>query len=135
LAGEPYVYQTLTRKERNSRVEKSSLTLKSKAALKKQLARTKDALSREADDAVVEISLDKAMTIDHAKQKPMKKSKQEGKEKTKEANPVVDPAFRNSDDEGDDAEGEGVEAFEQRDLVALAFAGDNVVEVRSGRVL
>jgi U3 small nucleolar RNA-associated protein 14 len=110
--------------------KKSSLASKSKAALKKQLARTEDALSREADDAVVEISLDKAMTSSHAKQKPMQKSKQEGKEKAKEANPVVDSAFRNSDDEG-----EGVKAFEQRDLVALAFAGDNVVEVRSGRVL
>ncbi|KAF9504662.1 hypothetical protein BS47DRAFT_1386203 [Hydnum rufescens UP504] len=107
--------------------KKSSLASKSKAAFKKQLARTEDVLTREADDAVVEISLDQAMPIDHAKQnKPKQKSKQEGKDKTKVVDPVVDPAFRDSDDEGDDAEGEDIKAFEQRDLVALAFAGDNV---------
>ncbi|KAF9503812.1 hypothetical protein BS47DRAFT_1402036 [Hydnum rufescens UP504] len=87
----------------------------------------------EADDAVVEISLDKAMTIDHAKQKRKQKSKQEGKETTEMVIPVIDPTFRNSDDEGDDAREEGVKAFEQRDLVALAFAGDNVVEEFTAR--
>ncbi|KAF9507397.1 hypothetical protein BS47DRAFT_1398668 [Hydnum rufescens UP504] len=77
-AGEP----ATSAKEKNEILvsKKSSLASKSKVALKKQLARTEDALSHEADDAVVEISLDKAMTINHAKQKPKQKSKQEGKE-------------------------------------------------------
>ncbi|KAF9507661.1 hypothetical protein BS47DRAFT_1366496 [Hydnum rufescens UP504] len=126
LAGEP----ATSVKEKNEILvsKKSSLASKSKVALKKQLARTEDALSHEVDDAVVEISLDKAMTIDHAKQKPKQKSKQEGKETMEVVNPVVDPTFWNPDDDGDGAEEEGVKAFEQRNLVALAFAGDNVGE-------
>ncbi|KAF9504919.1 hypothetical protein BS47DRAFT_1386112 [Hydnum rufescens UP504] len=113
--------------------KKSLLASKSKAALKKQLACTEDALSHEADDPVVEISLDKAMTIDHAKQKRKQKPKQEGKETTEVVIPVVGATFQNSDDEGDDAEEEGIKAFEQRDLVALVFASNNVVEARSGQ--
>ena len=110
----------------------SSLATKSKASFKKQLGRAEDALACEADDAVVEISLDEVMTVDPAKQKP----KANGKGKAKFEKSVVDPAFRNSDDEGDDVEerDQGAKAFEQRDLVALAFAGDNVVEVNNGQV-
>ena len=45
---------------------------------------------------------------------------------------------KSNDDEDDDSsvevgtqEANGIKAFEQRDLVAVAFAGDNVVQVRS----
>lgn len=104
---------------------------------------------REAEDAVVDIDLDDVMKVpdftisssgDAAEAKGIT-GKKNGKGNTKvrisEPHPkaTVDTAFRDSDDEGDDGQDGAVtnknsgKAFKQRDLVALAFAGDNVVEV------
>lgn len=102
----------------------SAAVTKSQAVLKKQLARADDALAREADDAIVEIDVDLASEVimrDRPTQKGQKVMKKS----------AVDAAFDGSDDEDEDAgKASGSAAFKQRDLVALAFAGDNVVEVR-----
>ena len=107
--------------------------------MRKQLGRTEEAIAREAEDAVVEIDLDNVMTLstdpdaDIPAAAKGKNSKDKGKKKvTISEQAKVDSAFRNSDDEGDDVEERAQKkgkAFKQRDLVALAFAGDNVVEV------
>lgn len=126
--------------------KESSAVTKSQAMLKKQLGRTEDAVAREAEDAVVEIDLDNVMTLStsieaeesgqvaaEVEDASVKGKKAKGKGKvTISEQAKVDSAFRDSDDEGDDVEEraqKGGKAFKQRDLVALAFAGDNVVEV------
>ena len=71
------------------------------------------------------------MTLD-AQPASGKAKNKKGKGKETALTTVVDPAYRHEDDEGDDGvedPGRRVKAFEQRELVALAFAGDNVVEV------
>lgn len=112
----------------------STFATKSKNTLKKQLDKTEEAQSREKDDEVVEISLDDALTISTLEKAQAQGKLGAPKDKGKGKAAVVDSAYRNSDDEGDDVEdhgevGSGVKAFSQRELVALAFAGDNVVEV------
>jgi hypothetical protein len=44
---------------------------------------------------------------------------------------TVDAAYIPSDDEGSETDERTPAAFKQRELVAMAFAGDNVVEVRA----
>lgn len=117
----------LSRKRNETLVSKDSAAhTKSQAALKKQLARSDDALAREADDALVEIDVDQAVV-------PPPAEITTGTLRVEQSSQIstVDSAFRDSDDEGDEAnhQGRNVKAFKQRDLVALAFAGDNVVEV------
>lgn len=124
----------LSRRKAEALVSKSSsAATKSKAAFKKQLDRSEDAQIRDADDAVVEISLDNVMTMAPPAAPTPSNTKKGKKGKGKETSKVVvDPAYRHEDDEGDEGledPGKGVKAFEQRELVALAFAGDNVVEV------
>lgn len=125
----------LSRRKNEALVSKDSAAdAKSQASLKKRLALSADAQAREADDAVVEISLDDAVSIP-AKAMPAPTSTttkaKKAQNSASQASAVVDPALRDSDDEGDDVEvGErGDTSFKQKDLVALAFAGDNVVEV------
>ncbi|KAF8310820.1 Utp14-domain-containing protein [Clavulina sp. PMI_390] len=131
----------LSRKRNETLVSKDSgADAKSQAALKKQLARSQDALDREADDALVEIDVDVEAGFIPAPAEPEPapkanagKSKAKGKKKAT----VVDGAYQDSDDEMDEdapAQGSnGVKAFKQRDLVALAFAGDNVIEEFNAR--
>jgi U3 small nucleolar RNA-associated protein 14 len=70
----------------------------------------------------------------------VKPAKAKGKAKATPNGKQVDAAFADSDVDSEieaqeqqikaKGKGQGVKAFEQRDLVALAFAGDNVVQVR-----
>lgn len=92
-----------------SAVDKANLALK-----KQEKTKTREAKTRAADDAAVDIDLDSAALL-------------KGKAKAK-------TSLALSDDEGSDEEfGTGPsavpKAFKQRDLVAQAFAGDNVIEV------
>ncbi|WVW83447.1 hypothetical protein I302_105468 [Kwoniella bestiolae CBS 10118] len=83
----------------------------------KRAVKGKDA---ELDDEKVEISLEAKSTVN-------------GKGKNKKAaQPVSGDAGGNSSEDEDEElmpiSGKGIKAFKQRDLVAQAFAGDNVVE-------
>ena len=104
---------------------------KSKNKLKKQASKREEQREKEKDDAVVEISMDHVLTLASS---------------TKPSGPKVTatPAADSADDSDSEIEaqesaldlkgkvnGSGLKAFEQRDLVALAFAGDNVVQVCS----
>lgn len=124
------------RKKNEVIVGKDSAALdKSKNKLKKQTKKLEQEKDKAKDDAMVEISMDNVMALDavNAKDKVKIKSK---------ALALGDPAVDNSDanseiDEQEKAlQSKGkkkgkVQAFEQRDLVARAFAGDNVVQVRA----
>jgi U3 small nucleolar RNA-associated protein 14 len=117
--------------------KESSAGVKSQASLKKRLRKSDVAISREADDTVVEIDLSDVMVLPSSTTgsqlvatSKVSKGQPESDISDKAA---IDVAFRHSDDEGDDVEErtqKGSKVFEQRDLVALAFAGDNIVEVR-----
>lgn len=91
-------------------------------ALKKNLARTEEARELERDDAAVEIDLNSNML---EAPKPTKGKKAVEREPSSKSQQVD-----HSDDEDDDDEPtHGPLAIRQRDLVAQAFAGDNVIEV------
>ena len=123
---------------------------KSKHQIKKQLLKGAEEREKAQDDAVVEISMDEVLKLpsepgareeeeDHAT--GVKSGKAKGKEKAAPNGRQVDAAFEASDAESEveaqereqqvkaKGKGKGIKAFEQRDLVALAFAGDNVVQV------
>jgi U3 small nucleolar RNA-associated protein 14 len=86
------------------------------ALKKRQGNKTGIAKQRIGDDAVVEIQVD-GSTSSHRKTKP------------KSRMPLKDDSDHEDQDEESGAN-RGPRAFDQRDLVAQAFAGDNVVEVR-----
>ncbi|KAF9237059.1 Utp14 protein-domain-containing protein [Melanogaster broomeanus] len=130
-----------SRKKNEVRVHKDAdSSLKSSHKLRKQAARRDDEKERARDDAVLEIDTDKVLTIP----KPsVSSSLAKGKAKSKEGGAKAVTA--NDEDESDAHSeleeqeraiegknrtnpGKGVRAFQQRDLVALAFAGDNVVQ-------
>ena len=122
---------------------------KSKHQITKQLLKGAEEREKAQDDAVVEISMDEVLKLpsepgareeeeeDHAT--GVKSGKAKGKEKAAPSGRQVDAAFEASDAESEieaqeqqvkaKGKGKGIKAFEQRDLVALAFAGDNVVQV------
>jgi len=86
------------------------------ALKKRQDSKTSVAKQRVGDDAVVEIQVDGSVS---------------SQRKTKSETRL--PLNDDSDHEDQDEESgttRGPRAFDQRDLVAQAFAGDNVVEVR-----
>ena len=121
----------------------SKFAEKSKARLKKSAQKKAEEREKAADDAIVEISMDAVMaasTSTATVPTPSTSSSQ----KKKAA--VAQKTTANLEDSDDDVNVEleaqeqalvmkgkgranGVTAFEQRDLVALAFAGDNVVQV------
>ncbi|KAG8219230.1 Utp14-domain-containing protein [Butyriboletus roseoflavus] len=133
-----------SRKRNEVRVHKAADALtKSSNKLKKQTAKREDERERARDDAVLEIDANNVLTIPEPPVPSASGKKNKGKERVTETSAgVTGPA----QDEGDDnsnsdvpseveeqeraAEGtrKGVRAFQQRDLVALAFAGDNVVQ-------
>lgn len=90
----------------------------------------------------MEISLSNVMTVTGDSEKGTS-SKEFKASKPKPANPVEDDNDSGSESNSEaeeqekilDRKGKGraneVKAFQQRDLVALAFAGDNVVQVNS----
>lgn len=120
---------------------------KSKNKLKKAAFRKGDEQEKAKDDAVVEISLDTTLTSSST----TVLSSSKAPPPTKKANLTngtgagLNSTLEEDDSDDSDANVEieaqekalnlkrkanGIKAFEQRDLVALAFAGDNVVSVR-----
>ncbi|KAG5644967.1 hypothetical protein DXG03_007339 [Asterophora parasitica] len=124
----------------------SSALAKSKNKLKKMARKQAGEKAKAVDDAVVEISVDQVLTLPSstpAVPKPAPKTKATPTQKkapTPKATVTVERDDGDSDDDVHseveaqekalDLKGKGkahLLAFEQRDLVALAFAGDNVV--------
>lgn len=91
--------------------------------MQKAQAKSEAERARAREEAVVEIDMTQAMVV----------SEKEGKAKKGGAKGngavEVDAAYAPSDDEGSETDDKGPTAFKQRELVAMAFAGDNVVEV------
>ncbi|KIK56858.1 hypothetical protein GYMLUDRAFT_99016 [Collybiopsis luxurians FD-317 M1] len=135
----------------------SSSTTKSKHKLKKQTRKTEEEKAKAKDDAVVEIEMDEVLVAPssagaatsaansgaNASQKS-KKDKGKGKGKGKDKGKVQVSSDGDDDQDSDSDNNSEVEAqekmlqlkgkkaktvkaFEQRELVARAFAGDNVV--------
>jgi U3 small nucleolar RNA-associated protein 14 len=124
----------LSRKTNEALVSKGSAAdVRSQAALKRQLARSEEALAHQAEDALVEIDLEDSLSFPTASVSSQTMNGKERKPGQNIAGSAVDSAFQDSDDDEDVNRGDNGEpstkAFKQRDLVALAFAGDNVVEV------
>ncbi|KAF8338136.1 Utp14 protein-domain-containing protein [Cantharellus anzutake] len=123
----------ITRKRNEVVLSKdSSAEVKSIAATKKHKTKMADARAQAEEDAIVEISLDASDMI--RSEAPPKSSVGEGEkdEAQPEASSTnsmakVDSAFQDDGEEDEERPSRG-KAFEQRDLVAMAFAGDNVVE-------
>jgi U3 small nucleolar RNA-associated protein 14 len=125
--------------------ESTALT-KSKNKLKKQVKKREDEKEKTKDDAVVEISMDNVLSLggEASAPTPATKSAQE-KATTSRKGSMTDGATADDDSDVNSeveaqeialdmkgkAKTKGLKAFEQRDLVALAFAGDNVVHVSS----
>lgn len=111
---------------------------KSKNKLGKQAQKRVEEQERQKDDALVEISTSDIMTIRHSSlaNVTQKKKDLKGKGKAQEVHNTVDDSDNNSEVEeqekalGQKGKMKARKAFEQRDLVARAFAGDNVVQVR-----
>ncbi|KAG1879616.1 small-subunit processome [Suillus tomentosus] len=141
-----------SRKRSEVLVQKGSDALaKSTNKLKKRIAKGGEEKERIQDDAVLEIDADNVLTalepastpaVINTKHKP--KAKGKGKEQPKNDSVAVQISPADADDsdghsEVDEQErtlerkrkggkGKGVTAFKQRELVSLAFAGDNVVQ-------
>lgn len=99
-----------------SAVDKANLALQ-----KQEKSKTREAKNRAADDAAVDIDLNSAALL---------------KGKSKPTNPLALSDGEGSDHDEDFEAGPSnvPKAFKQRDLVAQAFAGDNVIEVRDSCV-
>ncbi|KIK94507.1 hypothetical protein PAXRUDRAFT_443045 [Paxillus rubicundulus Ve08.2h10] len=127
------------RKKNEVRVHRDADSLiKSSNKLKKQVAKRGEERERARDDAALEIDTDKVLTI---AEPSALRSSATGKGKSSKGAKVT---AANGDDDEVHSEleeqeraagakiqadaGKGVQAFRQRDLVALAFAGDNVVQ-------
>ena len=133
---------------------------KSKSRLRKRQKNREDEKEKAKDDAVVEISLDDVLAgadaagpsaaparvaeaqangeSARAKAKATNGASSAAAEDNSDANSEVEEQERALDRNGKGtgkgtgtAPASGVKAFQQRDLVALAFAGDNVVQVRT----
>ncbi|KAF8837629.1 Utp14-domain-containing protein [Paxillus ammoniavirescens] len=131
-----------SRKKNEVRVHREADSLvKSSNKLKKQVAKREEEKERARDDAVLEIDTNKVLTIaEPSALRPSAKGKgksKEGASKVATANGDDDSDVHSELEEQERAAGtktqanagKGVQAFQQRDLVALAFAGDNVVQV------
>ena len=119
---------------------------KSKNKLKKASQKRSDEKEKAVEDATVEIDMDNVMVASVAStSKPQETKKPAVNGNSKDV--AGQPTAQDDDDSEVDLEIEaqeqalaaktkgkatanGLKAFEQRDLVALAFAGDNVVQVR-----
>lgn len=139
-----------SRKRSEVLVQKGSDALaKSSNKLKKRAAKGEQEQERIRDDAVLEIDANNVLTVLEpastlAVANPKREQKGKGKEKTKNGSVAAQlpPAEADGSDghsEVDEQEhalerkrqggkGKGVAAFKQRELVSLAFAGDNVVQ-------
>lgn len=123
----------------------SSQTTKSKHKLKKQNKKTEEEKARVKDDAVVEIELENVLAAPNVSKgqeeapttSAVTASKNKSKRKGKAQ--ISDEDSVSNDSEVEEQEkmlrmkgkkAKATKAFEQRELVARAFAGDNVVKVR-----
>jgi U3 small nucleolar RNA-associated protein 14 len=116
----------------------STASTKSKNKLKKQ-ARKRAEQKKAKDDAVVEISTDNVLSPRDDAYKPTtgEATSESGKGLTTDGFTMDNDSDVNSEVEAQEkaldikvkAKTKAPKAFEQRDLVALAFAGDNVVHV------
>lgn len=141
------------RKKNEVVVSKDSTAItKSKNKLKKQAKRREEEKEKAKDDATVEITMDNVLTLTTPASSSQPQTSSSQSQKTTASNTLgtvsKQPLATNGatvDDDSDanseieeqekvvDLKGKGkakgLKAFEQRDLVALAFAGDNVVHV------
>lgn len=113
---------------------------KSKNKLRKLARKREEEKEKAKDDAVVEISMSNVMTLNGITDPPPATSPTESRKQGDPCEPAQAPAD-DSDVNSEVEEQErvlslkgtgktkGLKAFEQRDLVTLAFAGDNVVQV------
>lgn len=124
---------------------------KSKNKLRKRKEKREEAKEKAKQDAAVDISMSNVMTLGDStptagpskQQKSATASKDKGSKSAQlpKAQPIEDDDESDANSEVEDQEklltdpkgkgkgkANGVKAFQQRDLVALAFAGDNVVQ-------
>ncbi|KZO95969.1 Utp14-domain-containing protein [Calocera viscosa TUFC12733] len=123
-----------TSKKNHALTKDSNAADKSQAVLKGQLSKTLERRRERQDEARVEISMGDLLKVDRPKDSRknangQKTLKQKKAEKAEEASKVatVDEAYHDDETE-DEADMKNASAFTQRDLVAQAFAGDNVIE-------
>ncbi|EJT99923.1 Utp14-domain-containing protein [Dacryopinax primogenitus] len=123
----------LTSKKNHALTKDSTAAEKSQAALKGVLAKTNASKKQREDEARVEISMNDLLQVDTGKETKaaagQKKAKGKKAEKAKSTAQIatVDEAYKDEDSE-DEANVKSTAAFTQRELVAQAFAGDNVIE-------
>lgn len=110
----------ISRKKNQVSGKEASMAEKSAKNFKKSLSKVDEAREREQDDAQVDI--DPSAVSMAAPSKTVDKGK--GRAQRRQADEDDDES------ETDDHERRGPIALRQRDLVAQAFAGDNVLEVR-----
>lgn len=135
--------------------KESAAAEKSKNKLRKRVKKRLEEKEKAQEDAAVDVSLSTVMTLTKGSEagpsnagqssKPKsstKASAAKGKARAPQADDDSDSDANSEVEEQESAlarkskgKANGVKAFEQRDLVALAFAGDNVVQVRYGPVL
>ncbi|KAI0652546.1 Utp14 protein-domain-containing protein [Trametes meyenii] len=121
----------------------SAAAEKSKNKLRKRVKKRLEEKEKAQEDAAVDISLSTVMTLDGGDKPAASKIGQssklgpasEGKARAAQASDDSDSDANSEVEEQERAlarkgkgKGNGLKAFEQRDLVALAFAGDNVVQ-------
>ena len=128
------------KRERERAIERATLKHTGKRARQKR--QQKDKIAKE--DGVVEISLDKFLTLPSAPSdsnpaEPVQKADQKTSQQAAAVQADESESDSNSEVGAQEAaltlkgkgKSNGIKAFEQRDLVAAAFAGDNVIQVRS----
>lgn len=131
----------MSRKMNKAIVSKDSReSARSAAKIQRHKSKMADVREAEQDDALVEI--DPSVVLAGAKApmapqigQPTPTKAKAAKQVANSKSTLVEDGIDSSDEEDDDAQvaaqrGQGPTAFKQRDLVARAFAGDNVVAVR-----
>jgi U3 small nucleolar RNA-associated protein 14 len=127
----------------------SAVIEKSKHKLKKQAKKRDEEKEKAREDATVEISMSDVLTLGRASSPPPPSGQlnETDQDITNSPPPTIPSPKPNDSTDDSDANSEveeqekvltmkgkanakGLRAFEQRDLVALAFAGDNVVKVK-----
>jgi len=119
---------------------------KSKNKLKKKARKVQEEKEKAQEDAKVEISMDQNLTLEALSKHPKASASSKSAHavnSSKSAVGVVAGGDSDSDADSEvdaqeaailktkiNANPKGLKAIQQRDLVALAFAGDNVVQVR-----
>jgi U3 small nucleolar RNA-associated protein 14 len=130
----------ILKRERERAMERATLKRTGKRARQKR--QQKDEIAKE--DGVVEISSDKVLTLpsapsDSNPSEPVRKADQKASQQAAVVQADESESDSNSEVGAQEAaltlkgkgKANGIKAFEQRDLVAAAFAGDNVIRVRS----